>query len=134
MSNGKDSLHYKENNLISKNNKHNKVKVIGRESTKWHSKIASGNSGSSRRTGGSSRRTSRKSSSSKSSGTSGIIDTTPVQEKKVNSDAVFDLLESIVSKNKSLIYAEKDIMSNKNLTAEEKQLALEQIREYYRSK
>lgn len=130
MNNGKDSLHFKENNLISKNNKHNKVNRTGRESTKWHSKIASGNSGSSRRTGGSSGR----STSSKSSGNSGIVDTTPVQEKQVNNDAVFDLLESIVSKNKSLIYAEKDIMSNKNLTAEEKQLALEQIREYYRSK
>ena len=130
MNNGKDNSNYKESNLISKNNKHNKVNQTGRESTKWHSKIASGNSGSSRRTGGSSGR----STSSKSSGNSGIVDTTPVQEKQVNNDAVFDLLENIVSKNKSLIYAEKDIMSNKNLTAEEKQLALEQIREYYRSK
>ena len=130
MNNGKNNSNYKGNNLISKNNKHSKVKQIGRESTKWHFKIVSGNSGSSRRTGGSSRR----STSSKSSGNSGIVDTTPVQEKQVNNDAVFDLLENIVSKNKSLIYAEKDIMSNKNLTAEEKQLALEQIREYYRSK
>lgn len=119
MNNGKDNSNYKENNLISKNNKHNKVNRTGRESTKWHSKIVPGKSSSGKK---------------RSSSGSGIIDTTPVQEKQVNNDAVFDLLENIVSKNKSLIYAEKDIMSNKNLTAEEKQLALEQIREYYRSK
>ena len=101
MNNGKDSLHYKENNLISKNNKHNKVKVIGRESTKWHSKIASGNSGSSSKRG-------RK--SSKSSG-SGIIDTKGGQTDMSKVSAV---LNEIVDNDLSKLDALAKINSYKN--------------------
>ena len=119
MNNGKDNSNYKENNLISKNNKHNKVKIIGKENTKWHSKIASGNSGSSK-------------SNKKDDRYSGIepdIDTTP-QAPQI-SDKFFDILDKASKKN-SLEYAKQVILTS-SLSKEERNLALQQIEEYFRS-
>ena len=110
MNNGKDSLHFKENNLISKNNKHNKVNRTGRESTKWHSKIVPGKGRNSNKT-------------TVTDNGSGIIDTTGGQ---IDMNKVGKVLNEILDNDLSKLDALAKINSyrNKKIIGEQEYNAL----------